>query len=153
MKHMITVLALIVLFGSLSWSAEEGTRESKPVPPIAYPPELILRESALVCTAPKSVGLTASMWASSGRGIRAYQLFNFSVDPADLARGSQWVAYDCGQKRITVLVEDMNAACGVDAKEGGSGQRVTATMQSGLLLGTGPAKGAATFSCGAVVSP
>jgi len=118
---------------------------------MAYPPELVLREASLVSKTPGAVSTTASMWASSGRKIRAYQLFNFSVDPADPAKGSQWVAYDCGKQRTTVLIEDMNAVCGVKAKAGVSGQRITATMQSGLLLGTGPVKGATAFQGGAVV--
>jgi hypothetical protein len=96
------------------------------------------------------VSSTASFWASSGREIRGYQLFNFSVDPSDTAMGSSWLAYDCGQQRTVTIIKDMNEVCGVQASGGVSGQRITATMQTGLLLGTGAAGGAKSFPGGAV---
>ncbi len=120
------------------------------VPAVDYPPELILREQSLVCKTPDAVSSTASFWASSGREIRGYQLFNFSVDPADIAMGSSWLAYDCGQQRPVAIIRDMNEVCGVQASGGVSGQRITATMQTGLLLGTGAAAGAKVFPGGAV---
>jgi hypothetical protein len=116
-----------------------------------YPPELVLREQSLICKAPDALSDTASMWVGAGNAIRGYQFFHFSVDPGDPAKGSVWLAYDCGQRRPIIMIEDMNTICGVEAKSGVSGQRITATMQTGLLLGTGPATGATVFPGGAVV--
>jgi hypothetical protein len=115
-----------------------------------YPPELLLREQALICRAPDKINPMASMWSSAGNSIRFHPFFNFSLDPSDKTKGSKWIVYDSGQRRPIAIIEDMNTMCGVAAMEGVSGQRITATMQSGRLLGTGAAEGAKSFPGGSV---
>ena len=116
---------------------------------VDFPPRLRLLEQAVVCRGLDRPGARGGMWL--GQTQRNYERTEFNLEPADPAKGSKWVVYDTGQRKVVELISDLNALCGQETRPGSLGQRVYASKQVGQLLGTGPAEGNGDFAGGHIV--
>ena len=112
-----------------------------------YAPKMKLLDQALAAKAPDGVKAQGTFFPTHEE--RGYEGLRFDVEPADAAKGSRWLAYDTGQKKIVALIEDLNAVCGQETKAGVPGQRVACTV--GDILGTGPASGEGAYPGGHVI--